>query len=381
VRYSHGTQQEGFSLTAMGYDGRWDSTDQVPDRAIATGEIDRFGAIDPSDGGSSRRFSLSGEWRHRGAQSETAVDAFGLAYRLKLFSNFTYFLDDPVHGDQFEQEDRRTVAGAKLTHRWMTTWAGHDVENVVGAQLRGDWIPTVGLYHTEQRELVDVIRKDDVKQWSTAAFVQNSTQWAYWLRTIAGLRADIYRFDVASSITPNSGTKTSSLVSPKLTVVMGPWHSSEVYADLGFGFHSNDGRGATLTRDPQTGEPVSPVSPLVRSKGAEIGVRTNALKWFQSTVTLWGLGIGSGLVFSGDAGTTEPSRPSRRVGFEWSNYYTPAPWLVLDADLAYSRARFRDSDPAGDRIPGAAEGVAAVGVTVENRSGASGSVRLRYFGP
>jgi outer membrane receptor protein involved in Fe transport len=123
------------------------------------------------------------------------------------------------------------------------------------------------------------------------------------------------------------------------------------------------------------------VDPIVRAKGAELGVRTVAAGRYQGTLALWGLDIASELLFVGDAGTTEASRPSRRLGFEWSNVYAVKPWLTLDADLAYSRARFRDEDPAGDRIPGAVEGVASAGVTAEGKGSLSGSLRLRYFGP
>jgi outer membrane receptor protein involved in Fe transport len=381
VRYSQGTQQDGFSVTGMAYDGRWDSTDQVPDRAIASGAIDRFGAIDPSDGGTSRRFAVAGDWKHSGQHSVTEAQAYGIVYRMTLFSDFTYFLDDPVNGDQFEQEDRRTVAGFKLSHRFLGDWGGRDVENLIGVQLRNDWIPTVGLYHTHEREILNVVRKDGVTQGSVAPFAQNSTQWTPWLRTIAGLRADVYHFDVASSDPANSGTATASLVSPKLTAVLGPWDKTEVYADVGYGFHSNDGRGATVTRDPETGGPAQRVDPLVRAKGAEIGARTTAFNHVQSTLTFWGLDIGSELVFVGDAGTTEASRPSRRAGFEWANYATLARGVTLDADVAYSRARFRDDDPAGDRIPGAVEGVASIGLSADDIGRVSGSVRLRYFGP
>ena len=136
------------------------------------------------------------------------------------------------------------------------------------------------------------------------------------------------------------------------------------------------------TRDPKTGEPVDPVDPIVRAKGAELGVRTcrePPLPLHRST--LWMLDIDSELLFVGDAGTTEASRPSRRIGFEWSSVFAATPWLLLDADLAYSKARFRDDDPAGDRIPGAVEGVASAGITLHDRGPLSASLRLRYFGP
>ena len=381
LRYSRGNQQNGVSVTALGYSARWNSTDQVPERAVRSGSIDRFGAVDPTDRGRTHRLSLSGEWRRSGGAGLTQVKAYAIDYGLDLFSDFTYFLDDPVNGDQFEQKDERTVMGATLTQRFLGRWFGKDVENVAGLQARRDGIPTVGLYHTKARQRLATIREDDVDQRSGAAFFQSSVQWTGTVRTVAGLRADGYRFDVRSDDPANSGRRTAALGSPKLSLVLGPWKSTELYANWGRGFHSNDARGAVQTRDPRTGDPVGPVDPLVRATGAELGLRTLALPHLQGAVALWGLDIASELLFVGDAGTTEASRPSRRVGVEWSSVFTPRPWLTLDADVAYSRARFRDALPAGDRIPGAVEGVASAGVTVHERGGFSGSLRLRYFGP
>jgi hypothetical protein len=381
LRYSRGNQQNGLSLTAMGYSGRWHSTDQVPERAVRSGQLDRFGAIDTTDRGETHRYSLSGEWRRSTALGLTQLKAYAVDYGLDLFSNFTYFLDDPVNGDQFEQKDDRVILGAAVNQRFLSRWFGRDTESVVGVQGRLDDIPTVGLYHTRATQRLATIRQDDVRQTSGAAFFQTSIQWSDTLRTVAGLRGDVYAFDVASSDPANSGRRTASLASPKLGLVLGPWNSTEVYANAGLGFHSNDARGAVQTRDPKTGEAVEPVDPIVRARGAELGLRTLALRRYQTSVAVWGLDIDSELLFVGDAGTTEASRPSRRVGFEWSNVFVPRPWLTLDADLAWSRARFRDADPAGDRIPGAVEGVASAGLTVHELGRFSGSLRLRYFGP
>jgi hypothetical protein len=381
LRYSRGNQQGGLSLTALAYSGRWRSTDQIPERAVESGQLDRFGAIDTTDRGETHRYSLSGEWRRSSRLGLTQVKAYAVDYGLDLFSNFTYFLDDPVNGDQFEQKDDRRILGAGVTQRFLSRWFGRDTESVAGIQGRLDDIPTVGLYHTRAAERLETIREDDVNQRSGAAFFQTSIQWADKVRTVAGLRGDIYGFDVRSNDPANTGRRTASLASPKLGLVLGPWSNTEVYANWGLGFHSNDARGAVQTRDPRTGGPVEPVDPIVRAKGAELGLRTLAFRRYQTSMALWGLDIDSELLFVGDAGTTEASRPSRRVGFEWSHIYSPRPWLTLDADLAYSRARFRDADPAGDRIPGAIEGVASAGVSVQDLGRFSGSLRLRYFGP
>ena len=382
LRYSVGDAQDGFSITGMGYQASWNSTDQIPQRAVEDGEVGRFGAIDPTDGGGTRRYSLSAEYRRSDAGSTTHAEAYWIDSHLDLFSNFTYDLDDPVHGDQFEQVDDRDVYGVKVTHRWLASGPGLNAENEVGFQGRFDEIHTIGLFHTEDRERLSTTRLDRVGQGSASVFFQNDTQWAPRFRTVLGLRGDLYHYDVTGLSDPeNGGTRTQEIFSPKLSMIFGPFDQTEIYANAGYGFHSNDGRGATTRFDPSTGEPVSPVTPLARAKAAEVGVRSLPIPNWQTTVAVWGLDIASELVFSGDAGTTEPSRPSRRYGVEWSNSYRALPWMTLDADLSLSKARYRDEDPAGNLIPGAVQNVVVAGVSVDQFASLFGSIRVRYFGP
>jgi len=228
VRFSQGDALNGFSITGMAYRGRWDSSDQIPARAVDEGVIDRFGTIDSTDGGDSHRYSGSFEWQRTRNNASTKLTAFGLGYDLNLFSNFTYFLDVPNNGDQFRQADHRVVSGARLTHRRLGRWGGHAVQNTLGAQLRHDDIGNVGLYHTVARRTLNTIREDSVLQTSLAGFAQNETEWAPWLRTLAGIRVDGYRFGVDASNPANSGTDYAGLVSPKGGVVLGPWKRTEV---------------------------------------------------------------------------------------------------------------------------------------------------------
>jgi outer membrane receptor protein involved in Fe transport len=381
LRYSHGDAVNGYSIAGMGYRAKWNSTDQVPLRAIDNGLIGRFGGIDNTDGGDTYRYSGSFEWQRSRSNTSTKVVAYGIKSDLNLFSDFTYFLDDPVHGDQFHQADRRFITGARLSHRRVGRWFGREVQNSFGVQLRNDDVTNVGLYHTQSRQLLQTIRQDSVLETSAAVHAQNETAWSPWLRTIVGIRADGYRFNVDAGNPVNGGTRNAGIVSPKAGAVIGPFNGTELYVNGGFGFHSNDARGTTITRDPITGAPVDPVTPLVRAKGAEAGVRTIALRHLQTSVTLWTLSLASELVFAGDAGTTEASRPSHRYGVELANYYIPKPWLILDADAAWSRARFTEPDPAGDYIPGSVGTVVSAGVTLDSVRNILGSVRLRYFGP
>ena len=249
------------------------------------------------------------------------------------------------------------------------------------AQLRNDDIPTVGLYHTEARQRLDTVRQDSVMETSAAVYAQNETQWAPWLRTLAGIRVDGFRFRVDAGEPENGGTRREGIASPKGGVAIGPFKGTEFYVNAGMGFHSNDARGTTITRDPSTGEAAQPVTPLVRANGAEAGVRTVTARHLQSTLTVWTLSLASELVFAGDAGTTEASRPSHRYGVEFANYYSPRRWLVLDGDLSWSSAHFTDADPVGNYIPGSVETVVSAGVTLDSLHHVIGSARLRYFGP
>jgi hypothetical protein len=215
----------------------------------------------------------------------------------------------------------------------------------------------------------------------SSASAQTEIEWARSFRTTIGARADLYQFDVTSNQPLNSGDGADALISPKLSSVIGPWAGTEFYFNAGMGFHSNDARGAVITIDPRTGEPADRVTPLVRAKGAELGLRTVRIKGLQSTLTGWYLGIDSELLFVGDAGTTEPGRPSRRLGLEWTNYWRIRRWLTADADLAFSQAHFTDEDPAGDEIPGSLDRVISGGLTVEPTRRVYGSIRVRHFGP
>ncbi|MEO8257693.1 MAG: TonB-dependent receptor [Acidobacteriota bacterium] len=381
LRYSRGDNRHGFTLTGMGYWADWDSTDQVPQRALTDGRIPRFGLIDASDGGTANRQSFTAEYQHSNGPSSLRATGFLLRNSLNLFSNFTYFLDDPEHGDQFEQAERRVATGGRVTYRRLGHVFDRHTESALGVQVRRDWLDPVGLYRTEDRLRLLATREDEVGQTMAAVYAQTEIEWTRTFRTTFGLRADRYQFAVTSDNPLNSGAGSDGLVSPKFGAVFGPWHGTEVYVNAGTGFHSNDARGAVTTVDPVSGDPVDRVTPLVRAKGAEIGLRTVRVRGLQSTVALWYLGIDSELLFVGDAGTTEPGRPSRRVGIEWTNYARLAPWITVDGDLALTNARSTDSDPAGTKIPGALDRVISAGVTVEPRQSVFGSLLVRHFGP
>jgi len=402
LTYSRGDDANGITATFRAYHGEWNSSDQIASSAVQSGQVPWFGSLDDSTGGDSQRYSLQAELKRGTPNSATKITAYGFYYDLDLFSDFTYFLTDTNRGDQFEQADRRYVVGVDARHSLFSRWADREIENTFGLQARSDWIRN-GLYQTQDQKRVDKItfdelgqpltlsattRQDDVAQTSAGLFFKNKIQWNEKLRSIAGIRGDLYYYDVDSTLSANSGNRTAAIGSPKLTVILGPWANTEVYVQGGLGFHSNDGRGTATRVDPVTGAAVDRADALVRTYGAEVGARTLALKDLQSTLSIWWLDLDSELVFVSDAGATEASRPSRRYGVEWANYYNLTKHLALDADFSLSHAEFRDNaidtstgQAIGREIPGSVESVIAAGITYRAESGFFGSLRLRYFGP
>jgi outer membrane receptor protein involved in Fe transport len=380
LRYSQGDNVNGLSLTFMAYHGEWNATEASPQRAIDSGLIDRFGSIDNTDGGHTYRYSLGGEWQHGTGSTLTKIQAYGLGYDLDLISNFTFYLDDPVHGDQREQLDHRFVSGIKAFQKRQGRWGNHPVENTFGVQVRNDDIARVALFHTDRRTRLETWNDASAIVTSAGVYGENQVEWVRWLRTTVGLRADGSRYAVTNvTESRNSGTATAGILSPKGAATFGPWKSTEVYVNAGTGFHSNSALGTTLKFD-TNGNAANPVTPLVRAKGAEVGVRTVAVPHLQSTVSLWELRLGSELVYNGDIGATEPGPSSKRYGVEVANYYGLTPWLMFDGDVSWSRARFTGAD-AGLYVPEAANVVISAGTSLDNFHRTFGSLRLRYFGP
>ena len=381
MRYSQGTVTDGLTLTAMAYSNAWNSTDQVAQRALDQGVIGRFGSLDPTDGGVSSRFSLSGNFAHSSEYGQSKISAYLVRSDLQLYNNFTYLLDNPVNGDQFNQLDRRTLGGFDARHAFDWRFGGFETQTRVGMQTRYDDIH-VGLFKTEQRTPLSTVREDRVQEGNVGIWMDTTTRWTDWLRSTVGIREDIFAGRVLSDTPENSGNAQASMTSPKAGIVLGPWYKTEFYGNAGYGLHSNDIRGATITVDPiDKVTPQDRVPLLVRSKGAELGIRTKAVEGLTSSLAAFVLDFDSELLFVGDAGTTEASRPSRRVGVEWTNRYKPVSWLTFDLDVAYTRARFTDFDFAGDRIPGAPAWVASGAITFGEETGWFGALKGRYFGP
>ncbi|HEX5057022.1 MAG TPA: TonB-dependent receptor [Gammaproteobacteria bacterium] len=366
-----------FALTFMGYDNKWDSTDQIPQRAVDRGLIDRLGSIDTSDGGESSRYSFSARWWN----PEWDVSAYAIDYGLRLWSDFTFLLDDPVNGDQFEQVDERRIYGADISRTALSSLGGHALTQTFGLQARRDVIDEIGLHHTVERRRLAAVRQDAVDESSAALYWQADLQLSDRLRNSFGLRYDSYRFDVHSNLSANSGRSDDSIASAKwsLNYILNDYWN--LHAGIGQGFHSNDARGTTIRVDPASGDPVEPVDPLVRSLGSEIGLGFHAGEKLNASFALWGLEQDSELLFVGDTGTTEASRASRREGYEFTAYYRFNQDWTADFEWAETAARFTEDAPGeGNHIEGSLDRVAAAGISAAFSEGWYGSLRVRHFG-
>lgn len=369
-----GVGLEGWSVTAMAYDASSRANNQIPLRAVEQGSITRLGAIDTSDYGDTSRYILS---LQRQRADGLDVVAYVQRYEMALYSNFTYFLRDPVNGDQFEQADSRLVYGGSATKRWDTPVLGFAIRT--GVEARYDDIDNVGLYFTRARERLSTVRQDSLQQYSAAVFA-DATRAFGPLRITAGLRVDTIGGEVSSDDPRNSGDASDTLVSPKLTAAWRVSDRVELYADAGRGFHSNDLRGGTVTVIPGADDPADRVDLLSPSEGAEVGVRYSN-GGLVMTAAYWALKLDSELVYIGDGGDTAVTGASERSGVEFLVDYSPRPGLNVNFTAAASEGRYVDEPSDADRIPNALEYVVTGGVTARLTPKLTGTLTARVLGP
>lgn len=363
-------------VTLSGYDSQWMSTNQVPRRAVTSGQIERFGFIDPDLGGQSYRYSLTGQFELGGWE----LSAYASSYYMSLINNPTYLLNDPVNGDEFEQEDERVLMGGSLVREDEVEVFGFSARSKIGSSLRYDDVQELNLFNTKARQRYASVREDEAQALSLAAYGELEVSINESLRVTGGLRVDHVRFDVSALQPENSGSDNDALVQPKIGAAYRLTDSLEVYANYGHGFHSNDVRAAVNRIDPITGDATEAQDVLVEGRGGEVGFRYDTLRGFNVTVTAFELATDSELVFVGDAGTTEPSDPTRRRGVEVNAFYEFADFLVFDFTAAQARGHFRGLPDGENSITDAHERVAAAGITYVGEQGITASLRLRHFG-
>ncbi len=392
LKVSGQTSGAEWRVSFSGYDADWFSTDQIPLRLVEAGELDLFGSIDPDLGGNTERYSATAEVEAENLR----FSAYFVDYDFQLFSNFTYFLNGtvpsftpiipgkpfiggtsqhrlPQVGDEFEQFDSRKIYGSSFEYGWAL---GDETDLVVGTEFRHDDIDDIGLYGTAGRVRHTLVRSDKIKSTSYSGFAIVRTEFND-LRVEAGLRTDTLDVKVKAARAPNSDNATYTIFSPSLSLAYPLSDEVELYASYGEGFHSNDARGATINIDPATGDPVDAVPLLVKSRGAELGMRYETGPVKLALVGFW-LNLDSELVYVGDAGTVEAQGGSRRYGLESSIFWRINPWANIFANYAVTNARFRNE--VDDRIPNAVPTVFSAGLKLEPFEGFTSNLILRHVG-
>lgn len=370
------TREGARALTATSYVGRWNASGQIPLRAVRAGETDRFGYVDPYEGGASQRHSLYATYHAHGAPGETFdVTAYLVAYRFSLYSDFTFFSENPAQGDMIHQRDDRLMSGVSGQYQRVDTLGPVAFTTHAGAALRDDRIDN-GLEPAPQREWQAPSVDASVGETSLGAFADTSTAWTPWLRTVVGARVDAFSFDVNDRLedrtttgTRSSGTRTRSRVSPKGSVILSPLSYVDVFGNAGYGFHSNDARGVALG-----------VTPLTRALGLETGARVRAGDLLDVSLALFQLDLASELVWVGDEGTTEARGPARRRGIEATARVTPLPWLYAEANTTLTNATYVDNPGNANAVALAPRRIVGATLGADHPVGVFGRLSLLHIG-
>ena len=376
------TTTSTFSVAEMSYGADWHGSGQIPARAVESGEVSRFGSIDPDEGGNTARHQVYSRYRLRpSAQSELNAMAYLASYRFNLFSNFTLFLRDPVHGDEIEQVDRRTFYGARVDYRALHDLGGVSFDTRIGADGRNDDIHEQ-LRNTEHRQLLDTVADNNVHETFGGLFVNEEVTLAEWVRIDVGGRADLVSFAVDDQRQSNDsaaslgGVGSAHQLSPKASLILTPLQQPgaqlDVYVNYGHGFHSNDVRGVFATPS---------VTPLTRAIGAEVGSRTRLFERWDLAVAFWQLDLGDETVWVGDEGTTEVSDATRRRGIEVETRYELTRWLAADLDLTFTHSDFKRNAGNGNGLALAPKQTWSGGLSARHELG-PGTARggLRFYG-
>lgn len=366
------TSRSELSITGTFHKAQWNGSGEIPLRAVQDGSLDRFGSIDPSEGGKTLRSTARLNYHYDTTSAgRFFANAYAQYYRFDLFTNFTFFQNDPVNGDGFQQSDRRVMYGGDLGYKQTGRVFDIDGAATIGVQARVDDIHA-RLGPQVRRNPLGTTTDTDISEASYAPFVKLEVQPTPWMRLAGGVRSEVFTFDVRNRCSTcaeqPAGTASSGLVLPKANLILGPWFHTEFFVNYGEGYHSNDARSA-----------VTPVaSPLARAKSYEVGLRSRP--WgsdgIELTATVWALDMKQELVFVGDEGTTEIRGASRRRGLEvgargqvWGPVY-------FNGSMTWTQAEFRN----GDAIPLAPEVTAYGALLLRWPEGLTSQLQATYLG-
>lgn len=365
-------ERTSWGIQASAFTSKWDASGQVPDRAVKEGLIGRFGAIDPTEGGDTRRSNIAVNYRHRINEAESVQGMFYYTkYDFSLYSNFTFFLNDPVYGDQIHQQESRNIYGMehRYTHQYFFTNSQLDFH--AGLGFRNDKVNGLQLSHTYRRDsLLNRMAYGDVDETNVSGYVSTDWRIGNWLINPA-VRIDHFIFNYQDKLLPTYATLAASKtqLSPKLNFAYNGGHNWQAYLKTGMGFHSNDTRVVVA----QKGKDILP-----RTIGADLGAIFKPTPRLIIHPAVWYLHMDQEFVYVGDEAIVEPSGQTRRLGADLGLRYQPFSWLYVDGDINYTKPRALDVPKAESNIPLAPTLTSTGGVAVAIPSGFSFNLRYRY---
>ncbi|MEE2800715.1 MAG: TonB-dependent receptor [Bacteroidota bacterium] len=360
-------------LTASHFTSRWDASGQIPQRAVDRGLITRFGAIDDTEGGDTSRTNFNISFQSILSENTTlTANAFYSNYTFELFSNFTFFLEDPINGDQIKQRENRDIYGINTKFNYNQNFSNFDLDLSYGFSLRHDVNNDVELSRTANRKTtLEVLQLGDINQTNTSAYVEAMLDFGKF-KIQPGVRLDHFNFLYNDQLQENYETQseTETLLNPKLNLYYTINNDFQVYAKSGLGFHSNDARVVVANQ----GEEILP-----RSYNADLGLTWKPAPRLLVEGALWYLFLEQEFVYVGDAGIVEPSGKTRRYGIDLSARYQLNDWLFLNADATYTKARAIDELDGEDFIPLAPDFTLVSGLYFKDIKNFSGGLQMRYI--
>ncbi len=367
-------KRQFLSVQASYFNSKWDASGQIPVRAVESGLIGRFGAIDDTEGGNTHRINAA--MNHKaivGDHTTITSNAYYSRYGFELYSNFTFFLDDSINGDQIKQFERRNLAGFEsvVDHHFHLNKGTIGLKGGLG--MRYDDANDVELSHTANRDsLIEPYALGDIDESNIYAFVGADFEFGDFLINPA-IRLDHFKFDYHNKLDSvyNNQSEQTIKPSPKLNIIYSPNNRWQLYLKTGMGFHSNDTRVVVAQNGRRT---------LPTAYGADLGAIIKPTDNLIINAGGWYLYLEQEFVYVGDAAVVEPSGRTQRLGADVSVRYQPLKWLFLYADFNYAFARALDEAAGKNYIPLAANLTSTGGITVNHPIGIKGGISYRWIG-
>lgn len=363
-----------IAFTLSSFNSKWNASGQIPVRGVESGLIDKYGAVDPSEGGNTSRYNANlnlNKTLENGAVLQSNL--YYINYTYNLYSNFTFYKNDTVNGDGINQYENRHVFGYNSSYSQDGELAGLNFKTVAGIGLRDDQINDIALTQHKNRALMNDFTKGDIHETNFNAHLSETVFFSNRLSLNLGLRFDNFHFTYRNKLSDTTNdvqAAVKSIVSPKLNLIYNATSNMQLYFSAGSGFHSNDARVAVT----------NPGNILPRALSSDVGTNLKIRKKIFVNAAIWAMQLESEYVWVGDEGLFEPSGKTTRIGLDFSARYQILPWLYADADLNLAKPKYVDEPEGQNYVPLAPPITSIAGINVRTKNGLTASLRYRYLG-